>query len=74
MAKLSSNIDYLEYIGRYKNRYYWSQTTWVELEEGFNQLVAKYAQTGPNLTPKVVKYSALYRLIETYCTFLCYAL
>jgi acyl carrier protein phosphodiesterase len=67
MAELSNQIDYLDYIARYKSRDNPSQWTWTELEARFKQLVAKYEVRWPDIPIKLKKYSAIYRLIETYC-------
>lgn len=70
MVNLLGRIDYLEYLHLYKNRNDRRQVTWLELEEHFNRLVTKYTANWPDLSMNVVKYSALFRLIESYCTFL----
>lgn len=67
MTEHSGKIDYVEYISRYKSRNSRPQVTWTELERCYNQLAAKYAGRWPHLPVKVTKYSALYRLIETFC-------
>ena len=67
MTDHSGKIDYVEYISRYKSRNSRPQVTWTELEGCYNQLAAKYAERWPHLPVKVTKYSALYRLIETFC-------
>jgi hypothetical protein len=68
MVDAPITIDYLEYVSRYFNQSYPRRATWSELEASFNDLVAKYAKKWPALDTKIVKYSALYRLIETHCT------
>ena len=67
MVELSDQMHYLEYIARYKNQDNALRVTWIELEARFNQLEAKYARRWPYVPIKLKKYSALYRLIETYC-------